>query len=417
MTDLTLTQYDPLLKEHYVKEKVRNLAFGKNTFFSLVPKNTRARGRKIVQPIDFRRPTNGGAIFTTAKNNASPSGYEAFEITRAKQYWFPTVDNETIEATADDESAFMPAFEEFDRAFKAAGDRTGRQLYGTRGGYIGRIAVDAAYPVTGNTIKLTDKADAFKFDKDQVVVLGNTDGTTGAPRAGTLTVSGLDRENGLITFTGNVNAGVAAAAAGDYIFPAADFAAGQTNLNLAGLEDWLPGDIATRATRLASSFFGVTRAEDADRLGGIYRDARGENLVETIIKLGASIDKHGGSPDTVLANPEVVSDLMLLMEARKVRMETETTMVAGIGIRSVRALVGPHDIKIYGDRNCPSSRLYMLQLDTWRLHSAGEYPRFLDRDGLLKRSETSDAYEARVGGYGNLGCSAPGFNGVAQLAS
>jgi len=417
VTDLTLTQYDPLLKEHYVKEKVRNLAFGKNTFLSLVPKNTKARGRKIVQPIDFRRPTNGGARFTTAKTNAAPSGYEAFEITRAKHYYFPTVDNETIEATADDESAFMPAFEEFDRAFKAAGDRTGRQLYGTRGGFIGKIAVDASYPVSGATIKLTDKADAFKFDKDMIVVLGSTDGTSGAPRAGTLTVSALDRENGLITFTGVVTAGVALGVQGDYIFPTADFASGETSLNLAGLEDWLPGDIATRATKLAASFYQVTRSDDADRLGGIYRDARGENLVETIIKLGASIDKHGGSPDPVLRNPQVPAALKLPLEARQVRRGTETTMVAGIGIRSVRAMVGPHDIRLYGDRNCPSSRLYMLQLDTWRLHSAGEYPRFLDRDGLLKRSETSDAYEARVGGYGNLGCAAPGFNGVAQLTT
>lgn len=416
MTDLTLTQYDPLLKEHYVKEKVRNLSFGKNTFLSIVGKNTRARGRKIIQPIDFRRPTNGGALFSTAKSNSAPSGYEAFELTRCKHYFFPTVDNETIEATADDESAFMPAFEEFDRAFKAAGDRAGRQLYGSRGGYVGKIAVDATYPVSGATVKLTDKADAFKFDKDMIVVLGTTDGTTGAPLAGTLTVSGLDRENGLITFSGNVTAGVASAAQGNFIFPVADFATGSVALNMAGLDDWLPGDLSTRATKLAASFYAVTRSDDADRLGGIYRDARGENLVETVIKLGASIDKHGGSPDTVLVNPEVLSDLMLLMEARKVRMETETTMVAGIGIRSVRAMVGPHDIKLYGDRNCPSSRLYMLQLDTWRLHSAGEYPRFLDRDGLLKRSETADSYEARVGGYGNLGCAAPGFNGVAQLS-
>jgi hypothetical protein len=229
-------------------------------------------------------------------------------------------------------------------------------------------------------------------------------------------VLGIDRENGLITFTGNVTAGIATAAQGMFIFTIGDFTAAANTRCIAGLEDWLPGDSATRAAKLAAAFYGVTRNQDTDRLGGIYRDARGENLVETVIKLGATLDKHGGSPDTVFVNPEVLSDLMLLMEARKVRMETETTMVAGIGFRGVRATVGPLDLKIYGDRNCPSSRMYMLQLDTWRLHSAGEFPRFLDRDGLLKRSETADSYEARVGGYGNLGCSAPGWNGVAQLS-
>jgi hypothetical protein len=419
MSDLTLTEFDPLLKDHYVKEKVRNLAFGRNTFYALIPKNTKGRGRKIVQPIDYRRPTNGGALFTVAKANAKPSGYEAFELTRVKTYHFPTVDNETIEATADDEAAFMPAFEEFDRAFKTVGDRVGRQVFRTRGGYIGRIATDAAFPVAGAVAKLIDPADAFAFDEGQRVILGVTNGTSGAPKAGVLVVAGIDYEAGLITFTGNITAGVATAAQGDYMFAEADFASGSVSQCIAGLQDWLPGNetsaFTERDAALAATFFGVIRSAAKEKLGGVFRDARGENLVETIIKGGATVAKHGGSPDTGLANPEVFSDLMLLLESRKVRMENTETTIAGIGYKGVRATVGEHDIKFYSDRSNPSKFLYLLQLNTWRLHSAGETPRFLDRDGLLKRSETADAYEARVGGYHQMGCSAPGWNFVGQL--
>jgi hypothetical protein len=53
----------------------------------------------------------------------------------------------------------------------------------------------------------------------------------------------------------------------------------------------------------------------------------------------------------------------------------------------------------------------MLQLDTWSLNTLGEAPMFLDLDNnRMLRESAADAYEVRLGYYGNIACNAPGYN-------
>jgi len=59
----------------------------------------------------------------------------------------------------------------------------------------------------------------------------------------------------------------------------------------------------------------------------------------------------------------------------------------------------------------------MLQMDTWTLNSLGAAPHILDLDGnRMLREANNDAYEVRVGFYGNLSCNAPGYNSRVALA-
>jgi hypothetical protein len=58
-----------------------------------------------------------------------------------------------------------------------------------------------------------------------------------------------------------------------------------------------------------------------------------------------------------------------------------------------------------------------LQLDTWSLNSLDEAPHILDLDGnSMLREASADAYEVRVGFYGNVACVAPGWNCRIKLA-
>ena len=50
-------------------------------------------------------------------------------------------------------------------------------------------------------------------------------------------------------------------------------------------------------------------------------------------------------------------------------------------------------------------------MDTWSLNTLGEAPMFLDLDNnRMLRESAADAYEVRMGYYGNVACNAPGYN-------
>jgi hypothetical protein len=231
-------------------------------------------------------------------------------------------------------------------------------------------------------------------------------------------VTEVDHENYTVTTADNLQSKISGIGTGDYIFQDGDF-----NACLAGLEDWMPVD--DRATKLAASFNSVTRSAAPVYLGGVYMDGTGfGGLDEVIIKLCGKLGKYGAQTSHILANPESLSDLELLSNS-KMRIVSElNTKIVGeggdvlVGFSGYRAIVAGRTVKVYGDRNCPSNRLYALQLNTWTLWHSAKLINWLGEDytgSKMKMSEDADSAEARLGSYMNLGCSAPGWNGVAKI--
>lgn len=413
----TVSNQDAVLKDYYTDDKVKEQTFGENPFFAFVRKErgVMAGGRRYVQVCEFANPGGASADYTTAMANNTQSQYEDFLIPRKKQYQKVKVEHELLFASQNQRESFRKALDEFDRGFKSLGEKVGRRMYRTQGGSLGQMAnAGVATPI----ITLAEKSAAFNFHLNQILQLSDADGTT-AVRAGTLTVSGVDIEGGLITCSGNISAGVGAAVVTDFIFQQGDY-----NSCLAGLEDWLPVD--NRTTKLAASFNSVVRSPAPDYLGGIFMDGTTMGgLDEVIIKLCGKLGKYGAQTSHIFANPESLSDLELLSNS-KMRIVSEIqTSIRGeggellVGFSGYRAVVAGRSVKIYGDRNCPSNRLYALQLDTWTLWHTGNLVNWLGEQYTGSRlqpdDDTSDAAVARLGAYMNVGCSAPGWNGVAKI--
>lgn len=407
----TATDHDAVLKDWYTDERIQDLSAYHNPFFGMVKKEMQG-GRKYVQPIDIQLPGGGSASYAKSRTNQTKSLWEAFELTRVTQYQLATVGNHVIRATQNDRAAFLPAFKEFDRAFRACGDKIARQMFRTTGGSIGRISTSTT--LAGADIVLTDPADAFNFYVGQLLTSDTVDGGgTETDSGDTLAVTAVDVENGIITVAENIDT-VSGIAHGDYLFTDGDYGA-----CMAGLASWLPVDRSV----LSTPFYGVTRSTHEDKLGGIYLDASAMQIDEAIIKLVAKVHKHGGMVDRVLGNPETLSDLQLLWNGKRQMTDVEARVSPVVGYPGFKVNVpGGGAVEFYSDRNCPSNRLYALQMDTWTLYHAGECPGFLLKglgsaySGILLPVADADDWESRIGGYFNLGCSAPGFNGVAKLA-
>lgn len=409
---LDLTQFDPMLKEHYAPGVVANLAYQKNKALGLMSKSMKkpGGGREWVQPVQYGLPGGGSSDFATAMAAANNSSlYGDFSIKRAKHYRLGRVDNETIEATADgDIDAFEPAFDEFDKVIQAEANYLNFRFFRSKGGYIGKMT-NSSFATA--VLTLDDPAGTWGVRKGDVCNLASTDGTSGAIRVGSLTVASVQRTAGTITMTGNISAGVAAAAQNDYVFLAGDFGAA-----MAGLQDWIP-DSAPSATL----FFGLDRSVEPEMLGGCRVDGTdGRPVHELLVDMVVQADNLGGEPDCVFANPLALGSLTKQLEGKWVVMQASTAggaKMADIGYKGWEVTLEGHNVVIYSDRTCQKSRLWMLQMDTWTMFSAGPAPNFLQKraGSIIRVSENYDAYEARVGEYANFGCKAPGWNVNGQL--
>ena len=415
-----LSNQDALLKDYYTDDKLKEMSFGENPLFAFVKKERgkQAGGRRYVQPIEIAHPGGSNASYAKAMTNGTVSQYEDFLIPRKKQYQRIQVEHELLFATENQRESFSKAMDEFDRGLKGLGEKIGRRLYRTQGGSVGRMANST---VNTTVIDLADKASAFNFYLGQKLTFAAADGSGSERDSGDIvTVMGVDIENAQVTVDANLQTQITGVSTTDYIFTEGDF-----NQCLAGLEDWLPVD--DRASKLAASFNSVTRSAAPDYLGGIYMDGTAMGgLDEVIIKLVGKLGKYGAQTSHIFANPESLSDLELLSNS-KMRIVSELhTQVKGstgdvlVGFSGYKAVVGGRTVKIYGDRNCPSTRLYALQMNTWTLWHTGKLINWLGEQytgSKLQPSQNEDCAEARLGSYQNLGCSAPGWNGVAKISA
>lgn len=417
-TSHSISNQDAILKDVYTEEKILEQSYGMNPFFALVEKKRgkRAGGRRYIQPCEIGNPGGGSSLYGTARKNGTASRYQDFILSRQTQYQFIQVDHELLFATEERADAFQEALMEFDRGFKSLGEKIGRRLYRTQGGSAGQLSIAST---TTTTLTFTDNAAVFNFHVNDVLQFSTTDGTGSLLDGGdTVTVTAVDQVAGTVTINTDLATKIAGITTSSFVFQEGDY-----NTCLAGLEDWMPVD--NRTTKLAASFNGVTRSTDPVYLGGVEYDGTGAgSLDEVMIKLAGYIGTFGGAPTHVFANPQSLSDLQCVSNS-KVRIEANiNTSVKTddgkliVGFRGYRVLIGGTAVDVYADRNCPSTRLPILQLDTWRLWHTGDLINWLGESytgSRLMPSRETDTAESMLGSYMNLGCKAPGFNGVAKL--
>lgn len=420
MTAHTLANQDAFLKDVYTDEKILEQSFGDNPWLAMVQKKRgkTAGGRRYIQPVEYQNPSGAGADYGFAMTDNTVSKYLDFILSRMKQYQRIQINNELIYASDKKSDAFVEALKEFDRGFKSLGEKIGRRLYRTQGGSLGQLSISST---STNTLQFTDNAAAFNFVVDQVLQFSTTDGsgTLLASGASTL-VTSVDEESGTVTIADNLATKIAGVTTSSYVFQRGDY-----NACLSGLADWLPSIPATRPALLAASFNNIVRNVSPVRLGGVFLDGTSiGDLDAVIIKLVSKIVKYGGKTSHIFANPESLSDLEIVSNSKVRILSDVMTNVEGpngdviVGFAGYKALCGGRTVMIYPDRNCPSINLYALQLDTWTLWHTGEWINWTGEmaTGLrIRPSENEDSVEARLGSYQNLGCSAPGWNGVARL--
>lgn len=399
-TTFDMTAANAALKELYDGQSIENEVYADNPLLALVKKDEKFVGKYRPQPIIVGVSQGRSATFATAQANQTAATVDSFLLTRKKDYSIATIDGETMMAATEDKGAFLDGTKlVIDAAIQSATLSLASSIFRSGTGSIGKVSA-----ISSGVITLVNANDVTQFEVNQVLRASSTDGGTARDAKGY--VIAVDRSAGTVTVASSGFGGSAGTPTG---WTANDFVSvdGDLNHKVSGLLAWLP----TSAPTSGDSFYGVDRSPDPTRLAGVRYDGSSQSVEEAFIDASLRLSREGGKPDVVMTNFATYSAL-----AKELGTKAQYVDVKGpaeISFKGIALNGANSTMKVIPDRSCPGLTSFMLTLKTWTLYSLGKAPQILEHDGnMLLRTATADAAEVRVGYYGNLGCSAPGWNAV-----
>lgn len=424
MASFNLTNFDAAMKHMYPYKKVENLVYQNNPLLAMIPKETSFPGRNATFAVEYGMTNGRSANFQTAQNNRNGTKLEDFVVTRVKDYAVVSVDNETLLAADGSEGSLLDvAKSKTDSALHALARAMGRDIYRSGSGNIGTLDQSAA--ATGTTITLDPISDVVNFEVGmRICASDNTDGDTLLNNGAAVEITGINRSAGTLTIATAMETVWGTISADKFLYVEGDAQNGTSNskLKMSGLASWIPAS----APGGSDSFFGVNRSVDSTRLAGQRLTGSFSTIRESLIDTAVQVAREGGRPDAVFLNPLDWAELAKSLEGttkiasaatHNRRRYDSSDAAATFGFSSLQLAAPTGMLDLYADHNCPENRAYMLQMDTWKLKSLGPAPRLLDFDGLKGiRQSNEDGVEYRWGYYGNLICTAPGFNATIALA-
>lgn len=411
-----LTTYADILKEYYTEQRLIELMEQDAPLLALMPKASKFPGSQMPIPVRYGIAQGINSQFTTARSLSQSTSalFEKFNSTRVKKYLFARVDQETYRATKDDEGAFVEALTaEIDSVLMGGKRRLAFEAY--RAGW-GKAGVIAA--ISGTTITLANIDDVTVFEKGMTVCFAASESADALRDAGgTLTVSGVNRASGIITFTANV-ATLAAVAVGDTIFVNGERqdSATPTRRCVTGLEAWLP-----QTTPSASeSFLGVDRSVDPTRLAGQRVSATSVPIEEALIAGNVQVGREGGKTSHYFMSYTSWARLEKGLGTR-VRYDNEVSKSsANIGFKAI-VVNGPGgEVKCIADAYCVGNKVFGLDLKSWKMRFIDKMfvPRGEGTDNLdMLRVADEDSYESSWAFFGNIQCDSPGHNVTIQVSA
>jgi hypothetical protein len=425
------------LKELYTddKEYMKDLVYKENPFLALVPKNESPdgfAGKYIPVPLEYANPQGRAHQFANAQAQQTATALVSFFVFVIQDYQLVTITNLLMEQTKTNAGAFVDAAKlQMDGGFRNITNNIAFEIFGsgtaTRGVSAASSSQTGASPNVV-TLPLTNPQQIVAFEVGMLLVASTTDGgaigTTGVLVTAVNRATGVITGNGITLATGatvaSLDANWAIGSGQAFMTVYGDLpAAGATNtgsfLALSGLAAWIP--VTTPASN--DSFWGVNRSADPTRLAGLRSDQRNATIEEGITNALAFLNREGGKPDLCVMDFASYAALVNALGAKVqyVQVNHDEVEVAFEGI-TFQSAYGR--VTVLADRSCPPQTAYLLTMATWKLRSLGKVPHILTygMEGLEGlRVGNADALEIRIGYYGNLICSAPGWNCVVQLSA
>lgn len=409
------------LKELYVDDKdyMKNCVYAKNPWLAMIPKNESPdgfAGKYIPVPLEYGNPQGRAHIFANAQNQQTASAVISYFVYAVEDYQLVTITNLLMEQTKSNAGAFVDeASRTMDNGFRNLSNNMAFELFA--GGTATRGQISATVSLVGTTLTFTlaDIQNVVQFEVGMTLQNSATDGGAALLVAGSVDavqITSVNRGTGVIIAT-VVQGDGSTFVAGNYLQVLGDIGIGGATtiaglLGLSGLAAWVPFvDPPT-----TDNFWGVNRSADPTRLGGLRYNATSQTISEGITSALGFGNREGADFDLIIIDFLSYTTLVneLGAKVQYVMLEHDEVEVAFEAIHFHSAY---GKIPVVADRSCQAQTAWALTTDTWKLRTLGKAPHILTygMEGLEGlRVGNADALEIRIAYYGNVICSAPGYN-------
>ena len=417
---LSLSEVSALFKIKYEKLS-ENVYNSSNVLLGRVKKSYNFTGKRlsIAIPQSFAGGVGSGDLPT-----ANTAIYGDAQIEAKKMYAVVEIDRETIKASLSDEGAFVRATKEVvQKGVESFMRNLSRALFNDGTGKLGSsLAVDAsdakasalAPDSDGNiVVPIADMKEANFEERDLVDIETSASATSGA-----VTLSGkeivavdLDEDNaGTPAHNPTISIkGVSTT----------NFADGSGNLQAAdiymqGSKDNDPEGLKGVLDATSGQNYGI---DVGRRWKAVQKTSAGSISTDLLNEMMLKIKKTcGKSPNLIVTSFKQYEKILNLIDD-KVQYKVETRAglkgkngvplsFSGIQFMSIDGPVG-----IFPERFVEDDRLYLLNDAHIHIHHRPDFGWFDDDGTVFLRKATSDAYEARYGGYLQIYIN-PCFHGV-----
>lgn len=419
------------LKELYVDDKdyMKNCVYAKNPWLAMIPKNESPdgfAGKYIPVPLEYGNPQGRAHIFLNAQNQQTASSVISYFVYAVEDYQLVTITNLLMEQTKSNAGAFVDeASRTMDNGFRNLSNNMAFELFS--GGTASRGQISTAgisYSSPSITLTLSNSQAIVQFEVGMTLQASATDGGAALQNTpGTIDaiqITSVNRGSGVIVGTVVQGAPQTSWGANDYLQVLGDIGIGGATtiagmLGLSGLAAWVPFvDPPSN-----DNFWGVNRSADPTRLGGLRYNATQQTISEGLTSALGFGNREGADFDLIVI--DFISYTTLVNElgakVQYVQLEHDEVEVAFEAIHFHSAY---GKIPVVADRSCQAQTAWCLTTDTWKLRTLGKAPHILTygMEGLEGlRVGNADALEIRIAYYGNVICSAPGYNMNVQLSA
>lgn len=419
------------LKELYTDDKdyMKNIVYAKNPWLAMVPKNESPdgfAGKYIPVPLEYGNPQGRSHTFANAQNQQTASDVVSYFVYAIQDYQLVTITNLLMEQTKSNAGAFVDeASRTLDNGFRNLSNNMAFELFYGGTATRGKIGTGGV-SVSGTTLTFTldNPQTVVQFEVGMSLQGSTTDGGAALTGSGAAVlvaqVTSVNRGTGAITaiviqdtFSSTWAAGTFLQVFGDIGTAGATTVAGM--LGLSGMAAWVPSSDPGST----DNFWGVNRSADPTRLGGLRYNASAQSISEGLTSALGFANREGAAIDLIII--DFVSYTTLINElgakVQYVMLEHDEVEVA---FEAVHFHSAYGKIPVLADRSVQPVTAWCLTTDTWKLRTLGKAPHILTygMEGLEGlRVGNADALEIRVAYYGNLICSAPGYNMQVTLSA
>lgn len=387
-----------LLKRRY-QSGISKAQFSEFPVYDAIGKKEDFRGDDYAIAIQTENPQGVGTTIPNAQAAAAQGTYKRALLSRVEYFGVARIKGQALRtATMRGDGAIVDLWtNELDGIEKSVLKMLEIHAMGTGNGVLGTVSTG----VTGATVTLTVVEDINNFDVGMRVKLVSD--TTLAPtvRSGEAVVTALNRATGTVTIAANWDATITGATNGDSLVRAGDQATSSSNNVPAGMRKWLEGGNSP------GTWKSLTRNDDPVRLASQVLDMTGLPMAEAIIDLESLVTIQGHTPKKrLICNPRDFRQVKKTLFG-KVAFSSGGGSPT-IGFDGAKWQGDGGEISVLQSPFCPKQNVFLKNMSTFAMYSAGPAPQPLEDDKLqILRLATDDAYEVRIGLYGDFGESAP----------